>query len=174
MGSSNAARHMDDHSGFDHLPYLSTHKALTACSREIGQLLKEIVQGVEGGHSRGATMKADVRQSPDRCIVQLGPVALSVAWLRSTLDSVADGELLVIVWRGAIAQPREMQPERLQGARAQSATQLWEQVMTPVAESADEWAWRAAAGDAKAVSTSALARTCVDQLHAAYTAATAN
>lgn len=174
MGSSNVVRTIADHGGFDHQPYLATHKAITACTREISVLVKEVVRGVEAGHAKGLTGKPEIRQSPDRCIVQLGPVALTIAWLRSTLDSVADGELLVIVWRGAVAPARELTPERAQATRAQSATQLWEQVLTPAAESADEWSWRAASGDLPAFSSSNLARTCVDELHAAYTAATAN
>ena len=66
--------------------------------------------------------------TPDRCIVQLGPVALTLGWLRSTPDSVAEGRLLVIVWQGTVTPRRRFHAERPAGQQlqAKSATVLWE------------------------------------------------
>ena len=92
--------------------FLSSHRALAACTREFARLSEEIRQGVAALHGVSADEKTTVRQSPDRCIVQLGPVALTIAWLRNSSDLVEAGELLAIVWRGAVAPSQRVSPER--------------------------------------------------------------
>src|SRR5688500_4515349 len=68
--------------------FLSSHRALAACTREFARLSDEIRQSVAALQGVSADEKAAVRQSPDRCIVQLGPVALTIAWLRKGSDLV--------------------------------------------------------------------------------------
>jgi hypothetical protein len=150
-------------------PFLGSHKALAACTREFVRLSREIVDGVEGLPSAAAEEKAVIRQSPDRCIVQLGPVALTLAWLRSTHDSVAMGELLVIVWRGSVAPRTKHQPERpVKGPAPLAATALWEQVLTPAGDSEASWAWQPRGSEVGGCSSSELAARCVEQLRVAY------
>lgn len=170
FGSSPAEQPADaPHSAFYRQPFLASHKAVAACTREFVRLGREVVDGVAALPGPAAEEKAVIRQSPERCIVQLGPVALTLAWLRSTHDSIAMGELLVIVWRGSVAPRTKHQPERpVAGPAPLGATPLWEQVLTPAGDSEATWAWQARATDVGRCSSSQLATRCVEQLHVAY------
>ena len=149
--------------------FLSSHRALAACTREFARLSDEVRHNVAALSDVNEDEKTSVRQSPDRCIVQLGPVALTVAWLRNGNDLVESGELLVIVWRGAVAPTQRVQPERPRAGRAAfAATALWEQVFTPVAENETSWAWTATNPPGESWSSTALAARCVERLHAAH------
>jgi hypothetical protein len=151
--------------------FLDSHRALSACARELTRLTEEIAVGVEALSDVAVDHKAVVRQSPDRCIVQLGPVALTLAWLRGGLESVAAGELLVIVWRGAVAPRTQHQPERPSARRLPlPATPLWEQVLTAVADNESSWGWQSIRADVGPYSSSELAARCVERLRAAYVA----
>jgi hypothetical protein len=150
-------------------PFLASHRALAACTRELARLSDEVLSGVAALLGPMAEKKPIVRRSPDRCIVQLGPVALTVAWLRGNHDSVADGELLVIVWRGAVAPRQRHQPERpATGPAPLGATPLWEQVLTPVADGEETWAWQPHDDEVGRCSSAELAARCVGRLGAAY------
>ena len=168
FGSSSAERHVDARDNYRQ-SFLASHRALSACTRELARLSDEIVQGVEALLGAGVEHKAVVRQSPERCIVQLGPVALTLAWLRSSQDSVATGELLIMVWRGAVAPRTQHQPERPSKRPAPlPATLLWEQVFAAVGESEASWAWQSQQADTGRVLSSELAARCVNQLRTAY------
>src|SRR5687768_12020936 len=171
MRTESAERPIDaPQSNYYRQPFLTSHKALAACAREFARLSREVVDGVAALPGTPAEEKAVVRQSPDRCIVQLGPVALTLAWLRSTHDSVATGELLVIAWRGAVApRTKNHQPERpVTGPAPLAATALWEQVLTPVGDSEASWAWQPRGTEVGQCSSSELAARCVEQLRVAY------
>ena len=172
MLESSSAPHLlgdDRHTRFG-LPFLASHSALAVCTRELARLGDEVVRGVAALAAAAPTEKATVRRSPDRCIVQLGPVALTIAWLRGSYDAVAAGELLVIVWRGAVAPRQRHQPERpATGPAPLGATPLWEQVLTPVGESEETWAWQPQDDDRIGQCSSAeLSARCVARLRAAY------
>ena len=155
--------------GTDRDRFLTSHRALAACAREFARLADEIVLGVAALSGATVEHKAAIRQSPDRCIVQLGPVALTLAWLRGSHDSVALGELLVIVWRGAVAPRRQHQPERpVAGRSPLPATALWEQVLAAVGDSEAEWAWQSNGAATERCSSRELAARCVERLRAAY------
>ena len=159
----------DRHSRYG-VPFLASHRALAACARELSRLADEVVRGVAGLSSAALAEKATVRRSPDRCIVQLGPVALTVAWLRGAHDAVNAGELLVIVWRGAVAPRQRHQPERRTAApSAVGATPLWEEVLTAAGDSEETWSWQLQ-GDERVggCSSGELAARCVARLGAAY------
>jgi hypothetical protein len=160
----------DRHSRYG-LPFLASHRALAACTRELARLADEVVRSIAAFSAAVPAGKATVRRSPDRCIVQLGPVALTIAWLRGAHDAVDAGELLVIVWQGSVAPRTHPQPERPVAARATvGATPLWERVLTATAESEETWAWQPQ-GDEQAIkrySSAELATRCVDRLRAAY------
>jgi hypothetical protein len=161
----------EDHHSRYGVPFLASHRALAACTRELTRLADEVVRGVAAFSAAAAAEKANVRRSPDRCIVQLGPVALTIAWLRGAHDAVDAGELLVIVWHGSVAPRTQHQPERrVATAATAGATPLWEQVLTAVGDSEDSWAWQPQ-GDEPMVgrcSSLELAARCVGRLRAAY------
>jgi hypothetical protein len=168
--TSSAERPIDaPHNNYYRQPFLTSHKALAACGRQFARLSREILDGVAALPDAAAEEKAVVRQSPDRCILQLGPVALTLAWLRSTHDSVATGELLVIVWRGAVAPRMKYQPERpATGPAPLAATPIWEQVFTAAGDSEASWAWQPLGTQVGGCSSSELAARCVEQLRVAY------
>lgn len=173
MIGSPSAEHAADarqNNNYYRQPFLASHKALAACTREFVRLSREVADGVAALPGATAEEKAVVRQSPDRCIVQLGPVAVTLAWLRSTHDSVARGELLVIVWRGAVApRARHHQPERpVTGPAPLAATPLWEQVLTAVGDSEASWGWEPRGTEMGRCSSSELAARCVEQVRVAY------
>ena len=151
--------------------YTSSFRANAACARELARLYDEIAESLTDGRiPADAKITEDpvVRRSPARCLVQLGPVALTVAWLQRAQGTVADGELLVVVWRGEVAVRTPQGFERAhQHSGATSATALWETVLTVSAQSETQWGWAPAAGG-EAVSSAALARRCVDRLRAAH------
>jgi hypothetical protein len=159
----------DRHSRYG-LPFLASHRALAACTRELARLADQVVSSTAALSDPASMEKAIVRRSPERCIVQLGPVALTIAWLRGAHDAVDAGELLVIVWRGAVAPRARHQWERpVAGPAKVGATPLWEQVLTAAGDSEETWAWQPQNGELIGRCSSAeLAVRCVGRLHAAY------
>ena len=150
-------------------PYLTTYRALAACTRELSRLSDDLLAHT-GTLSEGiAAAPAVVRRPPGRCLIQLGPVALTAVWLRSTPDSAATGELMVNVWRGAVAPRRHHRGERPGEERApEPAILLWERLLTAVADDESTWVWQPAAADEMPIRSDALARMCVDRLGQAY------
>jgi hypothetical protein len=170
MFGTSSARDHNDGTTYGR-PFLTSPRAHAVCTRELARLGDEVLRVVAalGGAMRDE--KATVRRSPDRCIVQLGPVALTIAWLRANNESVASGELLVIVWRGAVAPRKEHNPERpSKGPAPLGATPLWEQVLAAVGESEQTWGWRPHGDEIGRCSSGELAARCVGHLQAAYLA----
>jgi hypothetical protein len=163
----------------DRPSFIASHRALAVCTREFGRLTGEVAAALTTLHGTGEIEKAILVLSPGRCIVQVGPVALTIAWLRSRLDVVADGELLVVVWHGNVAPPSARFRERVlkdptaTGA-GPSAKALWEEVLTVQADSEESWRWNlsgtSAAADAASTSYTSmeLAARSVDRLRLAY------
>lgn len=157
----------------DHRAYIASQRALSACSREFARLGDAIIDGIGAVPTAVDAPKAESVRTPDRCIVQLGPVALTLGWLRSTPDSVAEGRLLVIVWQGTVTPRRRFHAERpvaQQQQQAKSATVLWECEFAAEAASEATWTWRSVAEVEHAVSSDALAARCVERLSAALDA----
>jgi hypothetical protein len=149
--------------------FLASHRAVAACAREFTRLAEEVIERVSTLAAATGDEKAVVRQSPARCIVQLGPVALTLTWLRKTLDSVADGELLVIGWHGAVA-PRGLQtPERAPLRAPSAAIALWEELLVAVADNEASWLWRRQ-GASNGFQSATLADGWVERLRLAYDA----
>ena len=162
---SDARAHQDVHAD-----YTSSYRANAACVRELARLHEEIAALLTDA---GISDEPVVRRSPARCLVQLGPVALTVAWLQRAQGTVADGELLVVVWRGEVAVRTPQGFERAhQHSGASSATALWESVLVVSAENETEWGWAPAGAKGDALSSAALAHRCVERLRAAYTECT--
>ena len=164
----------------DRPPFIASHRALAVCTREFARLTNEVALRLAALNSAGELEEAYVAQSPGRCIVQLGPVALTIAWLRSRLDVVADGELLVVVWHGNVAPSASRFRERvLKGpasvaAAGPTAKPLWEEVLSVRAESEESWQWLSTGAQAPAdtvgtaYSSTALAARSVERLRLAY------
>lgn len=172
FGTSSARGLMNDGTHYGR-PYLASPRAYAACARELGRLGDEVLQGIAALGGDMHDVKATVRRSPDRCIVQLGPVALTFAWLRNNNESIAAGELLVIVWRGAVAPRNEHSPERpSKSPPPLGATALWEQVLVASGESEAAWGWHPHGDDLARCSSTELAARCVSRLQAAYLDAT--
>lgn len=164
-----------------HPPYLTSHRATAACARELSRLHDAIADDLEAWRSSLAgVMEARVanarvpdspviRRSPARCLVQLGPVALTVAWLQRAQGTVADGELLVVVWRGAVAPQAPSGFEREQDrAGARSAVALWEMVLGVTGDGEAHLGWTPLGAMEDPMSSSVLAHRCVERLGAAY------
>lgn len=151
--------------------FLTTHRALSVCNREFARLTEAVVAGAKAFARDNLDGPPVLRQAPDRCIVQLGPVALTIAWLRHGSDSPADGSLMAIVWRGVIAPRGDHAPERL-GMRRVPPTpvSVWEETLKPVAESEATWLWRSDKGNHEQLASPELAAHCVEQLRQAYDA----
>ena len=152
--------------------YTSSFRANAACARELARLYDEIAESLTDGRipaDAKITEEPVVRRSPARCLVQLGPVALTVAWLQRAQGTVADGELLVVVWRGEVAVRTPQGFERAhQHSGASLATALWETVLVVSAQSETQWGWAPAGVGGETLSSAALAGRCVERLRAAH------
>lgn len=96
-------------------------------------------------------------------------MALTLAWLRHTLDSAAEGELLVVVWRGLIASRSITASDRTTTncTPVRSATVVWEEVLQAVAVDEPSWLWRPAGADIGGYRSAELAERCVERLQLA-------
>lgn len=143
-------------------PYLSTHPAVAAAQREFTRLGDELVRHVAAlGEPEG--VKAEVRRSPSRCIVQLGPVAATVAWLRGA-DSVTESQLMLVVWRGRVAPSATHQFERPVARPEAVATAVWEGAYVADAESEATWGWQSQLADASRCTSGELVARCLEKL----------
>jgi hypothetical protein len=169
IGNSAGQQIIDDRHSRYGVPFLASYRALAACTRELARLGDEVLRGVAALPVAATEERATIRRSPDRCIVQLGPVALTIGWLRASNEAVASGELLVIVWRGTVAPRTERQPERPpKGPARLGATPLWEHVLTAVGDSEEAWGWQWQDDGVAQCSSAELAACCVNRLRAAY------
>jgi hypothetical protein len=155
-----------------HAQYTASYRANAACVRELARLHEEIAASLTDARVPADAKLSDepvVRRSPARCLVQLGPVALTVAWLQRAQGTVADGELLIVVWRGEVAVRTPQGFERAdQHSGASSATALWESVLVVSAKSETDWGWTPVGAKGDALSSAALAHRCVERLRAAH------
>jgi hypothetical protein len=157
--------------------FITSHRAANACARELSRLHGAIADGLAawgadspaGGAEPSLADAPVVRRTPGRCLVQVGPVALTVAWLQRAQGTVADGELLVVVWRGAVAVQTMRGFERTADrVGASSAVPVWERVFVANADSEAAWAWVPAGTADVTLSSTALADQCIERLRAAH------
>ena len=161
------SQHEHDFGAFiaDRPSFLTTHKAVAACTREFDRLTEGVTRGISA--LRGMVEETPtVRTSPGRCIVQLGPVALTVSWVRASVDTVSEGRLLIVEWAGTVARGAERVPERGLAPRsgAKPATLLREDVLMADATNEGDWRWRREAAPGAGYTSSELAAHCVDSL----------
>ena len=148
--------------------FAESHRALAACGREVTRLFDETVKQLKTRHAAGEFEAPVVSQSPGRCMVQLGPVALTLTWLRSSLDVVADGQMLVMLWEGSVVRGTRRIPERAHVAKAASATTLWEDTLVVLADDEASWKWHSSAADVADTTTSGLVERCLERLVRAH------
>ncbi len=148
--------------------FLSSHRALAVCTREFARLSDDLIGAAKTFAKENDMEVPTVRKAPDRCIVQLGPVALTVAWLRNGSDSPAAGELLAIVWKGIIAPRGDHLPERLSARHVPPVpVQVWEETLVPSATSEASWHWHPVDLTREGYASPELAVRCLDQLRVA-------
>ena len=147
-------------------PVLSTHRALTAVAREFARLGDCLAAGVTSGFGQELDRQHRVRRSPDRCIIQVGRAAVTVAWLPDRRDT-SEGELLIIHWRGTVAPAINQQFERARELTL-SATPVSENVFLAEATCEADWMWRSRDEPARRYTSSSLATFVVERLRAIH------
>lgn len=161
--------------GFPPTPFLKSHRAVTACARELEALADATVAEVNSWTSTAQLDKATAKRTPRRCVIQVGPVALSIAWLPPNSGDLGEGELLVAVWHGVIGVQPQYQFERVTPTPPPSATrEVWEEVLHPGVVGTDSWRWLARNQDSdQGVTGAELAAICVAKLRHAFVSAAA-
>lgn len=124
--------------------FLDSHRALAVCAREFDRLADDVAKRVSDLSDESKGLKADVKRSPGRCIVQLGPVALTLSWLRTRAETVSQGRLLIVEWNGTVGANGAQ--EYVNGvptvAVSQTAKVVRETVFLPDANDEKSWTWR--------------------------------
>ena len=152
----------------DREDFLDSHRALAVCAREFDRLAEDIGKRVSDLEDEAKGLKVDVRRSPGRCIVQLGPVALTISWLRTRAETVSQGRLLICEWLGTVGA--NGQQEYVNGVPTIAVTQTAKVVRESVfiADASDEksWTWRREGKTGrKAYRSAELAKSCVSSIN---------
>ena len=134
--------------------FLASQRALTLINRELDSLSATVMRLCETPGTLPAGVAPEVRRTPDRYTVQIGPVGLSFSWIRGRSNSIADGQLLVIEWSGHLG-------EQHAPADPRNAMPAFEHVLQPHATSPEDWQWRRTDIDLCCYTTRDLAEQCV-------------
>ncbi len=155
--------------GPDRTNFLTSHRAQSVAAREFSRLTDAVVALTKRAATLSACEPPTTRLSPDRCIVQLGPVALTVAHIRTGNDVPPGGQLLCIIWKGIIAARGDHVPER-SGARRvpPPPVSVWEESMVVSAASETTWHWHPNGIESTGYTSPELAERCVEQLQTAF------
>jgi hypothetical protein len=133
----------DERQARDSATYLGSHRSGPACARELERLADDVVQRVEALDRDEAAGEIEVRRGAGRCIIQLGPVALTMSWIRSRTDAVIEGRLMIMEWDGIVRRGTDQVPERAPVRHAfRPATLLREDVFVADAATEQNWRWR--------------------------------
>lgn len=149
--------------------FLDSPRATAVCAKEFTRLSDDIIYKVSApADVDGAQYKPDVRQSPGRCIVQLGPVALTVSWVHAQVDTVTNGRLMVIEWLGTVARGPVVLPERVAAVLGgKTAVIVREDVYLAEGSTEQTWRWRQEAEPRDGFECGDLAAHCAASLWAA-------
>jgi hypothetical protein len=134
--------------------FLSSQRALALINRELDSLSAAVVRLCETPGTLPAGLAPEMRRTPDRYTVQIGPVGLSFSWIRGRSNSIADGQLLVIEWSGQLGEQRAETDSK-------TAMPAFEHVLQPHATSPEDWQWRRSDLDLCSYTTRDLAAQCV-------------
>ena len=149
----------DDRAGQQRDSFLASHRAITHLGREFDRLATEVTKRVSTV-TRGETeVPLEVHRVPGRCTVQLGPVALTLSWVRTRPDTVATGRLMIIEWEGQV--------NRGAPAVGPNPIPLRETVLRADATRVEDWQWKSDDVAGYAYDSTELAAHCVESL--AYT-----
>ena len=123
--------------------YLASHRSGPACGRELERLADDVIQRVESMERDDAAAEIEIRRGAGRCIIQLGPVALTMSWIRSRTDAVIEGRLMIMEWDGIVRRGTDQVPERAPVRHTfRPATLLREDVFVADAATEQTWRWR--------------------------------
>lgn len=151
-----AAAPSDERAAYQRDSFLASHRALTHLGREFDRLAAEVTKRAATVSRPEAEVPLEVHRVPGRCTVQLGPVALTLSWIRTRPDTVATGRLMIIEWEGQVA--------RAGGATGPSAVPIRETVLRADATRVEDWQWRSEDVAGYAYDSNELAAHCVDSL----------
>lgn len=147
--------------------FLGSSRAVAVCAREFERLADGIAKRAATVGEKAGT-RAEVQRMPDRCIVQLGPVALSVSWVRERVDTVATGRLMIGEWKGTVVRasqrPPDMQMKQTTSVSHGPATLMRENILRADATGEPDWLWRRESTNDLGYASRDLAAQCVDSL----------
>jgi hypothetical protein len=146
----------DDRSMQQRDTFLASHRAITHLGREFDRLASEIAKRAATVNRDDTEVPLEVHRVPGRCTVQLGPVALTLSWVRTRPDTVATGRLMIIEWEGQMG--------RGVSAGGPSPIPLRETVLRADATRVEDWQWKSDEVAGYAYDSSELAAHCVDSL----------
>jgi hypothetical protein len=122
--------------------FLGSSRAVAVCAREFERLADTIAKRATSAAEKVGA-KAEVQRMPDRCLVQLGPVALSVSWVRERVDTVATGRLMIAEWQGTVVRtPRPADMQTTTTTNHGPATLVSEKILRADATGEPDWLWR--------------------------------
>ena len=147
---------IDERSAQQRDAFLGSHRAITHLGREFDRLAAEVTKRVGTVTRDDAETPLEVHRVPNRCTVQLGPVALTLSWVRTRPDTVATGRLMIIEWEGHIGRPGS--------TGGPGAVPLRETVLRADATKVDDWQWRSDEIAGYAYDSNELAAHCVESL----------
>lgn len=143
--------------------FLGSSRAVAVCAREFERLADTIAKRATSAAEKVGA-KAEVQRMPDRCLVQLGPVALSVSWVRERVDTVATGRLMIAEWQGTVV--RQPRPADMQAVTVNHgpAKIVRENILRADATGEPDWLWRREPTADLGYASRDLAAHCVDSL----------
>ena len=136
---------------------LQSFKAVAAARREVSALMGSIERHALAFGKGAPDVELAVRRTPERCVVQVGRVGLSVSWLQPQPNTIADSALLVIEWDGIVTLHGEATP------LARRATLLRERGLH-LDSAGRDWLWRSEDPPAHAFTSEELAHSCVEMV----------
>jgi hypothetical protein len=161
--ASSQATEVDRHA------FLGSHRAISVGGREFTRLSEALVAAAKQMAPGLGAEPPTSRLSPDRCIVQVGPVALTVLYIRNGADVPVGGQLLAMVWRGTIAARGDHVPERMPARRVNpQPVTVWEETLVVSAENEASWHWHPRSLQEHGYTSLELADRCIAQLRSAF------
>jgi hypothetical protein len=136
--------------------FLASHRAITHLGREFDRLAAEVTKRVATVNRDDTEIPLEVHRVPGRCTVQLGPVALTLSWVRTRPDNVATGRLMIIEWEGQVG--------RVGTSGGPSAIPVRETILRADATRVEDWQWKSDDVAGYAYDSNELAAHCVDSL----------
>ena len=122
--------------------FLGSSRAVAVCAREFERLADTIAKRATSAAEK-AGAKAEVQRMPDRCLVQVGPVALTVSWVRERVDTAATGRLMIAEWQGTVVRtPRPADVPTATTVNHGPATLVSERILRADATGEPDWLWR--------------------------------